>query len=330
MGFVDQLIDSLKQSVNLNLWLYFFLVQLIEGVVYLIVFAVFAIFGIIAIFGSLGGLSEQSLMQMVSTPSMVATALAAVGIIAFAAILILLYITSLFEGIRFNLFNNFLKDKSLDLGKAFGQAKPRTLTFFLTGILISLIIGALLVIALIPAALSIVPLIISAQTGSEAANAGAVVFTILYLLVIMLVFGLVMLLISPIINLVAPAVFFEQRGAISSIKRAYHLARTSYLGNLAFVILFGIVMWAAGFILNIIVRLISLPLILPMAAGLENVADPAIALTNIMGMTMAIMGFSMIIIIPYSIWVSIFQVAAFRNLYFYDLSLINKGNSKNK
>jgi len=311
-GFIDTVIGSLKQSLDFPLWLYFLAVQIIESIVGSIVVMLFLFAGAVLLIGSIGPSIFQNPAALLSTPANMLGIFSVIGLLAAILIVILAFVTSYFTGIRFNLFNNFLKTKKIDLGKAFEETTPRAFTFFKISLILALLICLVLLVLAIQV-LSSIPALIGMTSPAP------LVGLILYIVVVLLIFSLAMFLLSPILQLFAPTVFFEKRGAIDTIKRAVELAKTNYLGNLAFVLIFFVIVVGVSWAISILMQLISFFTLIPAIALSKSggpVAGAAVGGFAVYGVIYVIL------FVPYVIWSTVFETAAFRNLYYLDRSLL--------
>jgi len=318
--FFDNVIDSFKQTLDFSLWLYFFAIYLLESVVSGLVVLVFLALGLVAALGSLNVIGIEGFIGLLSSPGQLLAnpgfmAFVAICIVLFALmILALLFVASFFVGIRYCLMDSFLRTKKLGLGSAFERARPRALTFFKSSIIVSLAIGIVLTIAFLPLILSIPGI-----AGSGPASAGLkVVALFLFAFLILIVFAIAMFLLSPFLALIAPAVFFEDKGAVVSLKRAFALAKGNYLPNLGYLIIYTIIVVGVSFVISMVAQFLGLLFMLPMAAlGASGSAAGA----GIISAMMFYYAVSALLLIPYSVWASSFEAASFRNLFVANLSL---------
>jgi len=213
------------------------------------------------------------------------------------------------------LFNAFLKEKKIDLGKAFEITMPRVFTFFK----MSLLVAALAVLAV--GALLVVPLLLIVSNPSPAMALPVV----LLFLIISLILMLAMLLLMPFFALLAPVAFFEKLGAIDGLKRAFALIKTNYLGNLAFVFVYFLVMFGVSWIVNTFVQF---AMVFPMVSMISG--SPGANLAAFVGAWIVFGIIAFLIYIPYVVWTSVFETAAFRNLYFLDVQRLQKPLKRRK
>lgn len=317
-GFIDTVIESLKQSASLPLWLYFLAVMLLEAVVMGLVTLFFLLVGLTLLLAFFGISGFQNPAGLLSEPGTFLGIAALAGSLVAILLVVLTFVSSYFTGLRFNLFNNFMKNKKLDFGKSFEMTTPRAFTFFKA----TLLVGILILIAILILAL---PVIFSIPALVAVSSPGPVIGLVLYAVIAFLALGIVLFMLSPILNLIAPAAFFEKQGAIDTIRKAVYLARTNYLGNLAFVLVFAVITVGIGWVIGIIMQVISLFTLFP-AIAISEAGGPNTAL--------AMAGFAaygiiyVILFVPYTVWSTVFETAAFRNLYFLDLDLLGKPKAK--
>ena len=311
-GFIDTVIDSLKQSLDLPLWLYFFAVQVMEGIVEGIVVLLFLFVGAVLLLGSFSLSFFQNPAALFSNPENLLSIVSTIAILGTIMVVVMSFVASYFTGLRFNLFNGFLKTKKIDLGKAFEETTPRAFTFFKVSLILALLVTLVLLIIAIPV-LSSVPSMIGMTSPAP------LVGLILYIVVALLIFSLAMFLLSPILQLLAPVAFFEKRGAIDTVKRAIELVKPNYLGNLAFVLIFFVVVVGVSWVISLILQFISLVTLFPAIALSEAggaAAGAAVGGFMVYGIVYVIL------FVPYVIWSIIFETAAFRNLYYLDSSML--------
>ena len=325
---IENVITSFKQTLDWHLWLYFLAVYFIEGIVDSIVIVVFVLLGALAAFGFLGLVGFENIPQLFSNPQTLAANPGFLGFVAIAMILFALamlafvFVSSLFIGVRYNLVNNFIKSKKLDLGKAFEAARLRVFTLFKAFLVLGVIVWVVLLLVMLPLIFSIPNLIAS----DSAAVAIGVIGLILYLVVIMLVFALAMFLLLPFFALVAPTVLFEKAGAIDSLKRAFAMAKANYFGNLGFVLVYTIILMAIGIVINIIIRVLALIFMVPVMLFSES--GGSAAASGAIASVMAVSAISILIFTPYLIWTLVFEAMAFRNLFFINADLKPKNKPK--
>ncbi len=318
LGFVDTLIASFKQTLNLQLWLYFFAIQLLEGIMTGVVFLLLALIGFLALLGpiiSIGGFENIELLF--SNPGILTGIVGVACVLFLVLVVVASFIVSLFTGIRFHLFNDFLRTKRLDLASAFEKARPRFFTYFKVSLLVGVIISIVLAIAFVP----LLPILFAGTTASNIGLliAGAGLFIVLLLIVVIALF-----LLSPMLSLLAPVAFFERRGVIESIKRAFELMKANYLGNLAYVILCSIIVMAISFVISMIVQFLQLAIMLP-AMAVGSSAGAAVG-----GLVALVVLVSIVLYVPFTVWSVCFDTACFRNLYFLDLALLGRPVGKTR
>jgi len=313
-GFVDEIIESFKQTLNLPLWLYFFVVQLVEGIAIGAVFLFLFFIGFLALLGpiaSLGGL--ENIEAIFSSPELLFPIIGIACFLLFVFLFASIFIGAFFTGMRFHLFNDFLKTKNLNLSNVFQKVKLRYFAFFKISLLAAAIISFAVVIALLPMVLSIA---FGGANVFSGPGLGLFVAGIGLSAILLLVIMVALFFLSPMLNLLAPAAFFDNRGVVDSIKRSFELMKADYFGNLAFVILYALIVAVISFVLNLVVQFMQLAVMLP-ATVTGSSSSPAMG-----GMIVMVIVISMFIYIPFGIWSSVFETACFRNLYFLDLSLL--------
>ncbi len=317
-GFVDTLIESFKQTLNLKLWLYFFAIQLLEGIMIGVIFLFLALIGFLALLGPVTSVGIGNIELLFSDPGILASVICIACVLFLVFLVVASFIGSLFTGMMFHLFNDFLRTKRLDLASAFEKARPRFFTYFKVSLLVGVIISIVLAIAFAPLLLSI-PF---AEAGAQ--NLGPLIAGAGFFVLLLLVIVIALFLLSPMLNLLAPVAFFERRGVIESIKRALELMKANYLGNLAYVILYSIIIMAISFVISTIVQFLQLAVMLPaMATG--SSAGAAIG-----GLIALVVLVSIVLYVPFTVWSVCFDTACFRNLYFLDHSLLGRPVRKHR
>lgn len=318
-GFVDTLIASFKQTLNLQLWLYFFAIQLLEGIITGVVFLLLALIGFLALLGpiiSIGGFENIELLF--SDPGILTSIVSVACVLFLVFVVVTSFIVSLFTGIRFHLFNEFLRTKRLDLSSAFEKARPRFFTYFKVSLLVGVIISIALAIAFVPLLLSI------PFAGTTAPNIGPLIAGAGLFIVLLLIIVIALFLLSPMLNLLAPVAFFERRNVVDSIKRAFELMKANYLGNLAYVILYSIIVMAISFVISMIVQFLQLAVMLPaMVAG----SSAGAAVGGLVALVVLVL---IVLYVPFTVWSVFFDTACFRNLYFLDLALLGRPVGKTR
>ena len=314
-GFIDTLSESFKQTLNWSMWLYFLLVFLIEGIILGIIALIFVFIGFFAFLGpitAVGGI--ENVGMLFSNPSFIANSIGTIWILFTVFIIIATFVEAIFIGMKYHLFNDFLKTGKFNLGKAFQKAKPRILTFFIISLILGLIILAVLALAFAPI-LFMLPGLISGTVASS--NAALIIAPLLFSVLLVFLVGLVLLLISPMLNLLAPTAFFEEKGAIGTIKKSFELMKANYFGNLAYLILFFLIIFA----IRMFLQVLFLPLTI-LIGVIEAGGTQLIGLVILLGLI------SFIIMFIYTVWMSVFDTVAFRNLYFFDKSLLAKHTTR--
>ncbi len=309
-SFVDTILESFKQTLNWSMWLYFFLIFFIEGIILGIIALSFVFIGFFTLLGpitNVGGI--ENIAMLFSDLSFIASSIGILWFLFTVFIIIATFIVAIFTGMRYHLFNDFLKTGKFNLGKSFQKTKPRVFTYFLISIFIGLVILTVFVLAFAPVLFIIPELIGGTVAGPNVALIAPLIFTVL----LMFLIGLILLLISPMLNLLAPTVFFEEKGAIDTIKKALELMKANYWGNLAYVILYFLIIFAISMLFQL--------LVLPFTILLSIIDSSRAAAVGLLGFAGLIM---FIIMVVYSIWSTVFDTACFRNLYFLDKSLLAK------
>ena len=146
-GFVDTITESFKQTLNWSMWLYFFLVFLIEGIILGIIALVFVFIGFVSVLGplaSVGGI--ENLPVLFSNSAFISGSIGTIAFLFFVFVIIATFVGAVFTGMRYHLFNDFLKTDKFNLGKAFQKTKPRVFTYFLISLIIGLIVFAVFAI----------------------------------------------------------------------------------------------------------------------------------------------------------------------------------------
>jgi len=311
-GFTDTLIESIKQSLDWSLWLYFLAVQLIEGLLAGFIVLLFLFVGAILMLNSFTPAFFQNPMAFFLNPANLVGIIGTVCLLSTILIVVLVFVASYFTGLRFNLFNGFMKTKKIDLGKAFEATTPRAFTYFKVSVVIALVVSVALLVLAIPA-LSSIPALI--RTLAPAPLIGLAI----YALVALTLFSIALVIVSPILQLLAPTAFFEKKGAIGTIKRAIELAKANYLGNLAFVLAFIVIVVGISLILSLILQFVSVFTLIPAIVLSESGETAAGAVIG----GLAVYGIVFVILfLPYLIWSTLFEIIVFRNLYYLDHSLI--------
>jgi len=306
-GFVDTLIKSFKQALNIRLLLYFLVVQIIESFVGFVVFTIFFLFGLLLFLGSIDYIGIQNIPTLLSNPDSLISVLGTFGLLGFVFLFVLFYITAVFSGIRFNLVNMFLKEDKLNIGDAFRKARPRAFVFFKIFVLIGFaILLAFSILFLFPT-LSISGFFNGSGTPLSASS-------IVFLAVLAFASFIAVFLLTPFFAMLAPATFFEKLGARATIKRSFSLIKTDYLGNMVFVILYLALLISLSIIVSLALQVLGfftlMPAISSFRAGGVNSLGPFIASLSIYGF------FYLAFIVPYSVWAIAFETTAFRDLFF--------------
>lgn len=323
-SFVDEAIETLKQTLNLRLFFYFLVMQLLEAAAELVATIFFAIIGIAAILPLIGEFSPENIQAVFSNQALLFPILAIAMPLAIIWLLILLYIAALFSGARINFFNNFADGKEPSIGKAFSLARKRAFTYFKLDLLVTIIIFAAIAIIL---AVMLLPLVgLMASNGSMTAIG---VFGILGALLLLFLFCVAIFLLSPFLWLFLPVVFFEEKGVIDSINRSVDLARPKYWDNLGFIVIFIAITFVISLLVNGINRAISFAFFFPAISGAETVSEQAV-LYSTMGAMPMLSAVFIIIFLPFTVWMSSYSTAAVRNLYFLNLPKSKASPKKKK
>lgn len=318
-GFVDTVIESLKQTLSWPLLIYFFAVQLLEAFAIGLVFVFFALIAVLSVFGLIGQTGIPQLVAFFSNPANLVGIIGLFLVVMFFFFLVAMYVSAFFTGMRFNLFNNFLKEKRLDLGRAFSQTKGRAFTYFKIDLLITIILTVLFGLIWLLAFIPLLPLMLGQSSLSAV---GPLVMGLILALIFMLLLFIVLLLVSPVLVLLAPVAFFEKEGVIGSIKRSIALVKVNYWGNLAFLIVYVIIITVISLVVQFILGAIRLVFFLPFAL----VSDPmnSALIANLVGSIALFSIIAVIILVPFIVWSSAFQTASFRNLHALNVSLSGK------
>ncbi len=315
VGFVDTISESFKQTLNWPLWLYFFLILIIEVLVTGLIALVFILLGFVAFLGpitAVGGI--ENIAVLFSNMSFISSAIGVIGLLFIVFIIIATFIEAIFIGLRYNLFNDFLKTGKFDLGKAFQKTKPRIFTYFLISLIVSLIILAVFALAFAPA-IFVLPALIGGAAIANTVLIAPLFFAVLLVFLVVLV----ILLISPMLSLIAPAAFFGNQGAFATIKKSFELMKANYFGNLAYVIFYVIIVVAIRMLLQVLL----LPFTI-MAGFMESVGGAIVGLLILVGI-IAFLG-----MVVYIVWSTVFDTVCFRNLYFLDKSILSSNVPKHR
>ncbi len=149
-------------------------------------------------------------------------------------------VDAFFLGLWVNLAKDFLEKSVISLQTAFDKTKSRLFDAVKLRLLTQII---LIVIFLIAVAIPVILILLTAGTAaltdiSELAgilSGGLFVIALILLEIILLL--IIYLLIVPFLVVLYQIPFFEEKGAIASIKRAFELGKRNYLRNYAFVFL---------------------------------------------------------------------------------------------
>jgi len=324
-SFVDEAIETFKQTLNLRLFAYFLAIQLLESVAFIVITIAFALIGIAAILlyivENFGELSAEAILAAFSSQVMLFPILAMAIPLAIIWLLVLAYIAALFSGARIIFFNNFANGEGPSLGKAFGLARKRAFTFFKLELIVSIVVLAIISIIL---AITLLPMIGAIGSSASMAGSGSMaataIFGVLAGLLLVFIFFIALFFLSPFLWLFLPVVFFEKKGVVGSISRSVELVKPKYWDNLGFIVIFIAIMFVINLIINAITRLISLAFFLPLIGAAETMTGEA-ALYSMLGELEpmpAIMAIFAIIYLPFTVWMNSYSTAAARNLYFLD------------
>ena len=270
VSIVDSLVDVFKKSFDLKLWLYFLIIIIIAVIVgWLVQLLTFGIVESI-VFAPI----QASMMFPTATASaeIFSYLLQNIGLIvtlyiaAFAVYFVLMILVdSFFTGLELNLAKDFLGNAGLSLDRVLEKTKPRVITLFKANLLVSILLFALFFVLMLPVLVQLFSVISAASeagllalatdSAAEQQLAGGIIGLTINFFLMVVLYSLIVLLLLPFLWLVVTVVLFEKLGAIASIKRAWALAKASYLRNLAYVLLF-----------YVIVILLSLAVLLVMFA----------------------------------------------------------------
>lgn len=318
-GFVDTVIDSFKQTISLPLWLYFFVVQLIEILVQGLVFLLLLFSVFFVVYDSVAKVGFNNIGLIFTTPSLLAPFAWALGFLFLLFIFVMVYLSSVFVGLRFNLFNGFVKHKRFDLGRAFADTMPRVFTFFKINLVILVLLVLFLGISVLPIVNSVVAII--SGLGPDQV-AGQVVGIVLYFFLMLLVFGLVSFFLSPLTVLLTPVAFFENFGVVGSFKRAFSLMKSNYLGNLAFVLIYFVVLIGINMAVSFVTRFFAFFTLFPAISSLD-VSQSTAAFGTVFSSVILFSFITLAVLVCYVVWAVVFETACFRNLFFLNESLLH-------
>lgn len=309
--FANEAIETIKQTLNLKLLLYFFAVFLLQSLAALIVAGVFILIGAAAILPYFGSFTIESFQALLSNQAAILSILSIVVPLAIVWALVELYINAFFSGLKINLFNNFANGEGLSIGSAFGPAAKRAFTYFKIQLLIGIAAAA---IAAIIAAMVLLPFF-SLKTADFASAGPAVAIAIVLVLLLLFALMIGLFLLSPFLWLFMPIAFFEKKGTIDSIKRSIALAKPNYWENIVFIIIFMLVTFVVSLLMSAIQRMASMAFLFP-TIMLAETSSADTMIYSMMGAMPAVMAVTILFSLPFTIWIEAYGIAALRNLYF--------------
>ncbi len=314
--FIDQLVGSLKQSLDLKLWLYFLLMLILNGLVSFLVFLVFVLAGVVMLVVSLSSVSFANIPLLLSRLSQFLPLVFGLALLFILWILAMLYVSSLFSAAMFALFNGFLEKKKLSLGHAFETAFARAFTLFKVNLLVSIGLAIALLVVFSPLFFAL------SQSSFVLPNILQVFGALAFVGILVLVLLIAVFLLSPWFSLLTPAVVFGSQGAIDSMKEAFAFVKRDYFGNLVFVIIYMVIVMGVSWVLGMMLSFVQMFTLLPAMVVAES--SSAVATGAVLGAFGIYFVVAAVLYVPYIIWSTVFDTSAFRNLYFFNLSRSRK------
>lgn len=248
MPVIKTLSAAIRESISLGLWAFFLMIFAIFFVATMIVQSLTIGVGAGFLLGNLSEVPEQAFSQILSNLGQIVLVM---GAALLVYLLIVFLISSVMYGLEFNGARLFLSG-TRGIGQLLKDSWMATKPRFLTSFFLSLLVG---IISLFFVALLFAPAVLSALSVASG-NISGLSAAIFWLIIGVVVFIVVAFLTAPIMALLYPIVFFENLSVTKTIKRAVFLGARNYLRNIAFLLLFWLIL-LAGFVSLIILVFIA-------------------------------------------------------------------------
>lgn len=338
LDYLDGVFDAFRQSLSLRLLLYFLALFLAQGLVVGIFGFALAVAGILIFLGMIGNLTVQNLVLVISSTEMLLASMLLFFTVSTIFVLVVLFISGIFEGIRFNLVDAFARTGKISMRDSFKKTRPRLFTYFFSNLVVIIFLVLVLFLLMSPF-LSLVPGIFSSFFTRVLLGNPEILAGILPVLGNALTLGLLggilflafLFLISPFTMLLNPVVFFEKKGFLDSVRAAVHLAKENYLANIAFFVMHIVILLGAYAFSQSIGQffgalILGPPLISMLTALLSGEAAMMEAMFSSVSFFLSVQAFRlvyMLVFVPFMLWSPVFQKAAARMLF-----ALKAGNAK--
>lgn len=237
VGALVLVVESLKKSFDLRLWLCYLLISFLNLVVFFLAIVVLLI--------------PAAAIYYIFSFDTVSIALWA--ILAVIGIIIFLYIGAVFWAIILFIAKDFSEKGKISLNESWNNALGRAPSLFFATAILFVFFSLLFAILMLP---SLVPLADAVSKISPGAILNPQSFAVplmqpfVALVAMLAFFFLIIIIVSPFTALIAPTVVFENVSALTGIKKAIVTAKQYYFRNLFSIILYFIViMLISGFFL---------------------------------------------------------------------------------
>ncbi len=155
---------------------------------------------------------------------------------------------SLIEGTELSIASNFFSIGKISFLDAWHAAKQKMFPIFKAKLVVGVLLFILYIVIMLPVILSAINLFSSMPSLPELLLQGTNSPFLMQMSALSdfqgsmsLLYSAITLFLTPFLLLIVPSILFENLGAISGLKRAWHLSKNNYLRNLVFIILIGLV-----------------------------------------------------------------------------------------
>jgi len=291
MTAVKTIKEAVRASINPRLWFYYLIISVLGYLAIQIVFSLTVGVAIGALVGLVTFQSLQGFQQIMSSPWQL---IALLGVASLVYILFAALIGTVLQGLEFNGAKLFLSGTIGITGllkDSWQKTRPRIVTAFLLSLLVGMISLTVVGLLFVPAIVSG----ISASSG-EFSSIGKTVF---WLAAAIIVFLLLAILTAPVLALLSPIVFFERLGAIQTIKLAFLFGTKKYLRNLAFMLVFWLVVVMAVIVFLILLAFAILSFLIPVIGLVIGIVLAIIAVLYLIAVFFWLLAFQVIAMVKY-------------------------------
>jgi hypothetical protein len=263
--YTDGIVESLKNSLNPKLLLYFLIAMVLFTVISIVALV---LFGVPLLFIIMRYVTTNPLWFLYEWPTLLLILSLFVGGFIIASMILEAY----FYGVYMKMAKRFWETQGFNLTESLKVPLGRVSVLFRANVVIGFLFLIFFLLLMLPALVSIMDLIsayLNLGIGAPFAQAESTIITVIInILLASIILLLTMLLLMPALWLVIPVALFEKLGAFDTIKRALELVKGGrYLSSLGYAVMFLLLMYAGLLAVQLLIFIINLVTIALLAAA---------------------------------------------------------------